>query len=48
MSFFKKIKNSGWVAAVSLAVLSVIANSTCAFYAYQDKLPEEAKKFRKF
>lgn len=48
MNVFKKIKINGLIAAISMLVLTIMANSACAFYAYQDKLPEEAKKLRKF
>ena len=48
MNILKKIKSNGFIAVVSMLVLTVMSNSTCAFYAYQAKLPEEAKKLRKF
>lgn len=36
------------LAAVALMLTSISANSTCWFIMHQDKLPEKAKKLRKF
>ncbi len=42
------MKYSGVMAALALFVATTLANSTCIFYAYQDEMPETAKKLRKF
>ncbi|MDR0918847.1 MAG: cyclic lactone autoinducer peptide [Oscillospiraceae bacterium] len=36
------------IAKVALAVAKVNANSTCPYFTHQPKLPEAAKKLRKF
>jgi len=36
------------VAAIALSAAKGSANSTCMFVAYQPKLPESAKKLRRF
>ena len=45
-NFFKK--NSTVLAALAIAVTTLTANLTCVFYAHQSKMPEGAKKLRKF
>ena len=41
-------KFSGVVASLALFVTALNVNATCAFIIHQPKLPEEAKKLRKF
>ena len=41
-------KYAGVFAAFALAVVTMITNSTCVCIAYQEPLPDEAKKLRKF
>jgi cyclic lactone autoinducer peptide len=36
------------LAKIALAVTKANANTTCPYYAHQPKLPEAAKKLRKF
>ena len=36
------------IAAVALAVTTLTANSTCIFAVYQEKLPDNALKLRRF
>ena len=36
------------LAGLALLVTTVISNSTCCFLVYQEPLPENAKKLRKF
>ncbi len=45
-NFFKKYGNI--LAALAMVITTVAANSTCVYYMYQDELPTEAKKLRKF
>ena len=45
-NWFKKY--SGVVAAFAVVVTTFIANSTCIYILHQDKMPESAKKLRKF
>lgn len=45
-NFMKKHGKS--VAAIARTVTTVTANSACVFYTHQEKLPETAKKLRKF
>ena len=45
MNVTAKIKNNGFIAMV---VVTLLANSTCAFIAHQAEMPESAKKLRKF
>lgn len=45
-NWFKKY--SGVVAAFAMVVTTLVANSTCIYIMYQDKMPESAKKLRKF
>lgn len=42
------LKMSSCLAAVALMVTSMNVNATCALWIHQPKLPEGAKKFRKF
>lgn len=44
--FFLRFGNI--LAAVAIAVTTVNANSACVFVIHQAKLPDEAKKLRKF
>ncbi|MGN0621969.1 MAG: cyclic lactone autoinducer peptide [Porcipelethomonas sp.] len=46
----KKIlmKYSGILAAMALVFTTMTVNSTCTWVTYQEKLPEAAKKLRKF
>lgn len=48
----KKIFSKKWVnrglAIFALVLTTVTVNSTCAFFAYQEKLPDSAKSLRKF
>lgn len=48
MNVKAKIKNNGLVAAIAMVVVTLLANSTCAFIAHQAEMPEGAKKLRKF
>ena len=36
------------LAAFAMMIATVTANSTCIFYAYQDEMPDSAKKLRRF
>lgn len=36
------------VAAMAVMVTAATANSACVWFSHQEKLPEEAKKLRKF
>ena len=45
-NWFKKY--SGVVAAFAMIVTTLVANSTCIYILHQDKMPESAKKLRKF
>lgn len=42
------LKFGGIFASLALVVTTVTANSTCVFIMHQEKLPENAKKLRKF
>lgn len=42
------LKSAKVLASLALGVTTMTANSTCAFLAYQPKMPEGAKKLRKF
>lgn len=42
------LRYGGYIAALALTIITVNENSACAFYLYQDELPENAKKLRKF
>ncbi len=46
--FLLKLANCNVIAALALTVVTVMANSTCAFIAHQAEMPEDAKKLRKF
>ena len=37
-----------WLAAFALVVTTVTADSACIFFTPQEKMPETAKKLRKF
>lgn len=41
-------KYGGFLAALAIVVTSMNANSACVCIMHQDKLPEDAKKLRKF
>ena len=41
-------KYSGAIAAFALVITTLVSNSTCTYFFYQDKMPETAKKLRKF
>ncbi len=45
-TFFAKY--SGMLAALALVITTMTVNSTCTCYIYQDELPKEAYKLRKF
>jgi cyclic lactone autoinducer peptide len=36
------------LAALAMVVATAVSNSACVFYIYQDELPEDVKKLRKF
>jgi len=42
------LKYGSFVAALALLVTTMTENSACIFYMHQEKLPESAKKLRKF
>ncbi len=46
--FISKLKIGNIIPALAVAVVTVMSNSTCAFIAHQAKMPEEARKLRKF
>lgn len=53
VTYTMKIKNlskkiSSLVAFLSLLAITLNVNLTCDYWAYQPKLPENAKKLRKF
>lgn len=48
MNVTAKIKNNGFIAAIAMVVVTLLANSACAFIAHQAEMPESAKKLRKF
>lgn len=35
-------------AAAAMMMTTLVANSTCIYFSYQDELPERARKLRKF
>ena len=35
-------------AAAAMMMSTLVANSTCIYFSYQDELPERARKLRKF
>lgn len=45
-NFFKKYGHV--FAALALVLTTITANSTCAFFIHQEKLPEGAKTLRRF
>lgn len=45
-SFFTKY--SSFLAAIALVITTMTVNSTCTYLIYQDKLPRDAYKLRKF
>lgn len=45
-TFFAKY--SGMLAALALVITTMTVNSTCTFLIYQDELPQDAYKLRKF
>lgn len=38
----------GVLAAFAMMIATATANSACIFYAYQDEMPDSAKKLRRF
>ena len=48
MNVTAKIKSNGFIAAIAMVVVTLLANSTGAFIAHQAEMPESAKKLRKF
>ncbi|HJA41992.1 MAG TPA: cyclic lactone autoinducer peptide [Firmicutes bacterium] len=44
----KKTKFYQWIANLALSVTKFNVNTACIFYIHQPKLPEGAKKLRKF
>ena len=46
MNVKAEIKNNGFIAAIAMVVVTLLANSTCAFIAHQAEMPEGAKKLR--
>lgn len=44
----KIIKHMQMFASMAFLITSVVANSACIFIAHQEKMPEKAKKLRKF
>ena len=48
MNVKAEIKNNGFIAAIAMVVVTLLANSPCAFIAHQAEMPESAKKLRKF
>lgn len=42
------IKAMKGLSVIALVVTTVISNSACWFIAYQETMPEEAKKLRRF
>ena len=42
------MKYSGMLAALALVFTTLTANTACTWMSYQEKLPETAKKLRKF
>lgn len=41
-------KYGSWLASMALVVTAFTANSACIFFMHQDKLPESAKRLRRF
>lgn len=50
MKFVKKFafRFGGTFAALAVMITAVNANSCCAWFTHQEKMPESAKKLRKF
>ena len=42
------LKYGGFLAAFAMCFTTLTANSTCAWVTYQEELPKEAEKLRKF
>ena len=42
------VKFGGCIAALAMMVTAATVNSACVWFTHQEKLPEEAKKLRKF
>ena len=42
------VKFGGFMSAIALTLVTAISNSTCTWYIYQEKMPEQAKQLRKF
>jgi cyclic lactone autoinducer peptide len=42
------LKFGGSIAALALVVTTLTSNATCTYFSYQDEMPENAKKLRKF
>jgi len=45
---FSNKKISNFVARIALSAITSNVNSTCEYYVHQPKLPNNAKKLRKF
>ena len=43
-----KMMNVYGVFAAAFMMTTLVANSTCIYFSYQDELPERARKLRKF
>lgn len=42
------LKYGGFLAAFAMVVATINANTACVFIMHQDKMPESAKRLRKF
>ena len=42
------VKFGSFVSTLAFALVTVTANSTCNWYVYQEEMPKQAKKLRKF
>lgn len=42
------IKLGSLVSALAFTLVTATANSSCVWYVYQEEMPEQAKKLRKF
>ena len=42
------VKFGGCIAVLTMMVTAATVNSACVWFTHQEKLPEEAKKLRKF
>ena len=42
------IKFGGLMSALALTLVTATSNSACTWYIYQEKMPDQAKKLRKF